>query len=727
MSEKDENNGNDPELQSANFHKKFQSFVESGIKNITKNDQIATLGYKSDGKSKTKKSHAIEFVYDGYIEAQGRITPQISIKIKNQKCVWKAAWNIPYGQTDAKRLRFNPYLFGGWWFEFLKIREVSEDQNPLVEPGEINLRNVTKVDENFLVFWFGDGQADSNKSEKAAIERTAPIGEGSGDFEGFWKHLKLDGTKFKIESLPGIPEYDQEKSDFECNAELAEKWARFFIVLLVWRFILGVLSVEKNEQGKEAFTKTFKDKELDGSDEFIKSIFEALPLISEYRPKRPIDINPHNIYDLVKKERLEIPWHVISSVSAALNAGKHIIFTGPPGCGKTHLAKVISQQASKKAPLMATASQSWSTDEVIGRYMPTVDGAGLEFKSGFFLRALENDKWLVIDEINRCDIDNCFGELFTVLSGQSVSLPFEKVTDDEERKSLPIRIEVGGDIDSKNEESSSYIAINCSEKFRLLATMNDADVAGLHQLSYALRRRFAIIRVDAPDDEKKQDIFKKRIKDIFADLDLEKKKYSLKHKKNNEEIFYKMLGDQINGLFACDGGERGYDDLIDLGVVGIAPVLDIIRFVCEGLRSPDEKLTRITIKDGSAANTKSAESQLLNSFLAMGIVLNVFPQLDAITGEECRFKNAIKCILNAFEYKDIFLKIERTIDGTKKELVLVGTRYGKEETDLLTIKGYLMQELRRQYSKDLATLGLIDIVDSSKEYDATKEVEKVSQ
>jgi len=38
---------------------------------------------------------------------------------------------------------------------------------------------------------------------------------------------------------------------------------------------------------------------------------------------------------------------------------------------------------------------------------------------------------LVIDELNRADIDKAFGQLFTVLSGQSVQLPYTKDNNEE--------------------------------------------------------------------------------------------------------------------------------------------------------------------------------------------------------------------------------------------------------------------------------------------------------
>jgi len=702
------NTANIEGLQNDNLHAKFQNFVEMGMKKIDKNSLIAKFEY-----SKSNKSQTIEFIYNNCTESSKRVSPQIEIKItdknkRNYSYNWNAKWLM--GVSDNV-LEFKPHGFSNW--KLFEINDIASGGTSAFIQNGLPLPNTNKVDEFFLSFWFWNNIQDRQSSEVPAIKCIGKTGQET-TFKQFWDALKLDGNKFSINDLPAVPDYDclvSCSSDTNNNDEnLKVEWARLFVSFLAWRFFLRMLSFEKNDNEKEKNDpekenyKDFFKKRFSDAEEFSAALFDFLPFTKNYRPKRPVDINPQKIFKVLNRDELKVPWHVISSATAALNAGKHIIFTGPPGCGKTHLAKLISQVSSTKLPLMVTASQSWSTDEVIGRYMPTVDGKGLEFKYGFFLSALENNQWLVIDEINRCDIDNCFGELFTVLSGQSVAIPFDKKSEDGNLK--PIRINVGGD----SEENDTYESVTCSEKFRLLATMNDADIAGLHQLSYALRRRFAIIRVDAPDDKKKREVFSSKIDSVFDDLSLKQKKYSLKHKTNTKIGFNKMLGGQIEKLFACDIGENGYDDLIDLGVVGVAPVLDIIRFVGEGLRSPEENTTKITIENNEAINNKKAESQLLNSFLAMGIVLNIFPQLDSITNETSRFENALNCILNTFDSEEVFLKIE---ENSKTELVLVGTNLNSNENRYLTIKGYLIQELRRQYSKNQNVLGLIDKIENA--------------
>jgi hypothetical protein len=75
--------------------------------------------------------------------------------------------------------------------------------------------------------------------------------------------------------------------------------------------------------------------------------------------------------------------------------------------------------------LLTTATADWSTFDTLGGYTPSAEGPGLVFEEGLFLQAIRENKWLIIDELNRADVDKAFGQLFTVLSGHDVITSFK--------------------------------------------------------------------------------------------------------------------------------------------------------------------------------------------------------------------------------------------------------------------------------------------------------------
>lgn len=171
---------------------------------------------------------------------------------------------------------------------------------------------------------------------------------------------------------------------------------------------------------------------------------------------------------------------------ALLKRKKNIILQGPPGVGKTFIARKLAyeiMQEIKDANIeMVQFHQSYSYEDFIQGLRPTQKG-GFDLKDGIFYsfcqRALAHPDrpfFFIIDEINRGNLSKIFGELMMLIEADKR----------EEKFALKLTY-------AEDEEDRFYVPSN----LYIIGTMNTAD-RSLAIVDYALRRRFAFITLQ-PD------------------------------------------------------------------------------------------------------------------------------------------------------------------------------------------------------------------------------------
>jgi MoxR-like ATPase len=213
---------------------------------------------------------------------------------------------------------------------------------------------------------------------------------------------------------------------------------------------------------------------------------------------------------------IEIDPRIERMVRLAILSAPAVILVGPPGSGKTTLLrqvvdrivadpKTFGFQVGPKGVEWSAAEENWSTTDLVGGQ--TIDGNELRFRPGRVLSAIADGNWLIVDEVNRADMDRIFGGLLTWLSGQYVTLG--TVSPAIGSPQVQLGWSTGTTCSVENQErlthpgsGSGPVRYLAGTEWRLLGTYNALDAQRVFRFGHALGRRFLRVPIPAADTDK---------------------------------------------------------------------------------------------------------------------------------------------------------------------------------------------------------------------------------
>jgi MoxR-like ATPase len=321
----------------------------------------------------------------------------------------------------------------------------------------------------------------------------------------------------------------------------------------------------------------------------------ATPSISATVATASEDFAQHDPLD----DAVQVDDRLWQMILRAIASYAGVILVGPPGTGKSALvrkavatlseARQAEGRAGIKEPLWATPDESWTARELIGG--ETVSDSEIVFRPGWVLRAIAEDRWLVLDEANRGDLDRIFGALLTWLAGGTVAVGIESAAEDAKTVELSWTSEASRveTVEGSGGKPGKIRYLASESDWKILGTYNALDAQRVFRIGAALGRRFVRIPIPPVSPDDFETILGRRAIDLPA-----------------------ALRNHINGLYAAH-----YDD--EVTRVGPAQFLGM----CPYLRSALQAQGRNDPDGGNDQASNEPTSEVMGSILSEAYVLNL--------------------------------------------------------------------------------------------------------
>jgi 5-methylcytosine-specific restriction protein B len=271
---------------------------------------------------------------------------------------------------------------------------------------------------------------------------------------------------------------------------------------------------------------------------------------------------PYSVEDIVS-EGAFVSLEELQKIIERLEVKKNLILQGPPGVGKTFIARrlayALMEEKDDTRIEFVQLHQSYSYEDFVRGYRPVAETAGtFGLQDGVFHKFCQQAQKdpdrpyvFIIDEINRGNLSQIFGELLMLIEadkrGSGFAVPLMYMRKDEARFYLP---------------SNLY----------LIGMMNLAD-RSLALVDYALRRRFAFMTLNSQ-------ITSQVYRDWLSDRDMDSSLIDLIV--NRVSSLNTQIGDdvllgrnyQIGHSFFCPKGDdfkelsrNWYDSIVETEIV----------------------------------------------------------------------------------------------------------------------------------------------------------------